>query len=69
MIKCDYYGCEKPIRKEDESITDGHTLRFCEEHGAELDAVIAGLDANGPAPMLRFWIKAGGGHKRMADST
>ena len=64
MGMCDYFGCYKPICEEDEEFTPP-TLRFCTAHSEESQKLIQSEDIGG---LLQFWVKAGGGAERMAQS-
>jgi hypothetical protein len=63
MNKCDYFGCDKPLAP-DQAETG---MKFCIEHDAEFSA-IAMAEPFDPAALLRFWVRARGGAKRMAKS-
>ena len=60
--QCDYFGCTKPIRFNDLKFSPP-TKRYCKKHGAECDKSID----RGAKHILKFWVKAGGGAKRMAE--
>ena len=60
---CDYFECGKPICEDDKKDYKPPSLVFCEEHSREADNYIEAHDIPG---LLSFWVRAGGGAKRMA---
>jgi hypothetical protein len=51
---CDYHGCDAPVRASDKDFKPP-TLRLCDKHGEEIDALIDSEDAAG---MVRFWARS-----------
>jgi len=60
---CDYWGCREPIEPTENNIENG--MRFCKKHQAEVNALVDTMDVRG---LLSFWVKAGGGAKKMAST-
>jgi hypothetical protein len=61
---CDYFGCDEPICDADKEYNPP-SLMFCVNHSNEVDMYIE--DHNIPE-LLAFWVRAGGGAKRMAGT-
>lgn len=53
-MKCDYDGCNNPVREQDKTLKP-ETKKYCDTHGAEVDAIIK----NGKAvDIFKWWVKS-----------
>jgi hypothetical protein len=60
-MTCSYYGCERPVIPDCVGIEG---MKFCKAHDDEMLELI---HDGKPGPIMRFWVKANGGAKLMAE--